>query len=156
MHGTRGAEVEAAYRTWRRDPSLERFVAYLEIGSASHLAMVRRRVRETGPLMADGRVARVLETLLARLAGSGARVLVLLMPENPILALDRAGEYHRPGFSEEAATFLARAAARHGLPMVDARGWMAAEHFIDFDHLMPDLGDFQTPLAAEMVHALGA
>jgi hypothetical protein len=45
-------------------------------------------------------------------------------------------------------------AARCDTPVIDARSWMPAEAFIDFDHLMPDLGGFQVPLVREIVHAV--
>lgn len=154
MHGPRGAEAEAAYQAWRTDPTLEAFVRYLEVGSAGHLEMVRRRLAEQQPLRANSPSVVVLDTLLGRLARGPWRTVVLLMPETPLLQLDTAGRFHHPGASDAAAEYIRRAAARHQIAIVDARDWMPAEAFIDFDHLMPDLSGFQRPLAKEIVSAV--
>jgi hypothetical protein len=155
MHGTAGAKAEDAYQAWRRNPTLDAFVDYLEVGSRGHLDMVRRRTTGASPPARDSPSLAVLDTLLAQLARGSWRSIVLLMPETPLLELDTAGRFHRPGFSEAGAALIRDAAARHQLPVVDARRWMPAEAFIDFDHLMPDLSGFQEPLAKEIVRAAG-
>ena len=118
--------------------------------------MVRRRIREAPPSGLDEPSLAVLDTLLAQLARGSRRSLVLLMPETPLLELDTAGRFHRPGFSDAAASLIRDIAGRHDLTVVDARHWMPAEAFIDFDHLMPDLSGFQQPLAREIVRAIGS
>jgi hypothetical protein len=154
MHGEKGAQVEAAYRAWRARPTLAAFVAYLSVGSAGHLDVVRRRARE-GRLPGPGAdTVRALDALLERLGRGPGRALVLLMPENPTLELDVTGEYHRPGASDAAEALLEQTAARHRVPFVDGRRWMPAEAFVDFDHLLPELSGFQTPLVEEIVRAL--
>ena len=77
------------------------------------------------------------------------------MPENPLIELDTGNRYHRPGLSDDAAAIVRGLAARRDIPVVDARRWMPAEAFVDFDHLMTDLSGFQRPLAAEIVRASG-
>ncbi len=156
MHGERGGEVEAAYRAWRAEPTLPGFVDYMRVGSGSHLDMVRRRVGEAAAVTEDSPAPRMLDALLARLARGRWTTLVLVMPENPLLDLDRAGEYHQPGSSEALTALVRTLAARHGVRVVDGRRWMPAEAFIDFDHLMPDLSGFQRPLAEEIVRAAGS
>jgi hypothetical protein len=156
MHGAAGAQAEDAYQAWRRNPTLDAFVAYLEVGSRGHLEMVYRRIAEASPPGSNSPSLAVLDALLAQLARGSWCSIVLLMPETPLLALDTAGRFHRPGFSDAAAALIGDAAARHHLPVVDARRWMPAEAFIDFDHLMPDLSGFQQPLAREIVRAIGS
>ena len=154
IHGGSGAAVEAAYRAWRREPTLEAFIAYLEIGSPSYLDLVRQRA--SGPSVdEDSRGVRLLDAVLARLAAGPWRSLVVIMPENPLIELDTGNRYHRPGLSDDAAAIVRGLAARRDIPVVDARRWMPAEAFIDFDHLMTDLSGFQRPLAAEIVRASG-
>lgn len=154
MDGPKAGEVEAAYRAWRAAPTFAAFVEYLKIGSRSHLELVRARTRQIVPLTRDGPGLRALDALLARLAAAPWRTIVVMMPENPILAQDTAHEYHRDGYSDAAATMIAATAKRYGLPVIDARAWMPEEAFLDFDHLLPDLSGFQRPLAEEIVHAL--
>jgi hypothetical protein len=153
MHGVKGADVERAYRVWRADPTFPAFVDYLTIGSSAHLGMVRDRTRQIVPLTPERPGVRALAALLARLAAAPWRTVVLVMPENPILARDLAHEYHRDGYSDEATAVIAAAAQRHGLPLVDARTWMPEAAFLDLDHLLPDLSGFQRPLAEEIVRA---
>ncbi len=154
MHGARGGEAEAAYQAWRRDPTIERFVAYLQIGSAGHLEMVRGRVRDGGLLNANGLTVRVLDRLMTRLGNRRWKALVLVMPENPLLEQDVTQQYHRVGFSDRAFALIRDTALPHGVTVVDARHWMPREAFIDFDHVMPDLSGFQRPFAEEIVRAL--
>jgi hypothetical protein len=156
MHGPdKGAVVAAAYQTWRATPTFDKFVEYLQIGSSPHLAMVRARTRQIVPLTPDQPGVRALDALFARLAAAPWKTVVIVMPENPILALDVAHEYHREGYSDEATGVIATAARRHGLRVVDGRGWMPPEAFLDLDHMLPDLSGFQRPLAEEIVRALG-
>jgi hypothetical protein len=154
LHGENGARAEDAYQAWRRNPTLDAFVDYLEVGSRGHLQMVQRRIAEAPPSGLDGPSLAVLDALLAQLGRGSWRSIVLLMPETPLLELDTAGRFHRPGFSDAAAALIGDAAARHHLPVVDARRWMPADAFIDFDHLMPDLSGFQQPLAREILRAI--
>ena len=79
---------------------------------------------------------------------------MLLLPDNPLLDFDTAGEYHAPGFSARVADAVYAAAGRHGVRVVDGRRWMPAEAFYDLIHLMPDLSGFQKPLAEEILRAL--
>ena len=75
---------------------------------------------------------------------------MLLMPENPLLDGDVAGEYHVAGFSAAAADVIRTLAARHHFILVDGRRWLPAEAFLDLDHVLPELSGFQRPLAAEI------
>jgi hypothetical protein len=151
MHGPQADAVEAAYQAWRRNPTFARFIAYLSIGSGGYLDIVRDRARHAMALRDDTPGVRVLDALLARLAASGHRASVLLMPQNPLLADDPTGEYAIPGFSDAAAAVIARVAAAHGVPVVDDRRALAPDAFIDFDHPLPELSGFQRELAREVV-----
>jgi len=152
-YGARGGEIEAAYERWRGHPTLASFVAYVETLNPSHLELVRQRVRESGPVDPEGPGLRLVDAILARLAPAG-RTVVVLMPENPILAEDTRQEFHRAGYSDEAAAEVLAAARAHDVPLLDARAWMPARAFLDFDHLLPDLSGFQERLAEEIVHVL--
>jgi hypothetical protein len=154
MHGDRAGQVEAAYRAWRGAPTLDRFVAYLQIGSGGHLDMVRKRARVRATVDANALTARLLDRILARAERYHWKAIVLVMPENPILAQDANEEYHHRDFSDRATALLGELAARRGATIVDARRWMPMEAFLDFDHLLPYLSGFQKPLAAEIVHAV--
>jgi len=156
MRGGRGAEIEGAYRAWRADPTMERFVDYLKVGSGGYLELIQGHVREGMKPTPGSPAVRMLDALLGRLSRGPWRTIVLLMPENPLLEADRDGLYHSPGFSDEAAATIREAADRYGLAVIDARRWMPAEAFIDFDHLMPDLSGFQVPLVREIVNAVGS
>ena len=155
IHGSKGERVEVAYRAWRAAPAFAAFVDYLKIGSDGYLELARQRA--AGPVLTEQSPgARVLDAVLTGLAGGPWTTIVFLMPENPLIELDATGEYHRPGFSAEAAAIVTRVAERHQVRVVDARAWMPAEAFIDFDHLMPDLSGFQRPFAEEIAAALHA
>jgi len=155
IHGSKGERVEVAYRAWRAAPAFAAFVDYLKIGSDGYLELARQRAAGP-PLTEQSPGTRVLDAVLTRLAGGPWTTIVFLMPENPLIELDAAREYHYPGFSAEAAAIVTRVAERHQVRVVDARAWMQAEAFIDFDHLMPDLSGFQKPFAEEIAAALHA
>ena len=78
------------------------------------------------------------------------------MPENPLLAADTGGAYHNLAFSERSAALIRTLAARHGVAVIDGRHWLAAPAFADFNHVFPDISGFQTPLAQEILNALGS
>jgi hypothetical protein len=154
MYGERGPAVESAYRDWMRAPSLDAFVRYLESSGGGNLELARARAVEARTFDAGSPGVAVLDALLARMAAASWRTVVLLVPENPILAEDRDGVFHAPGFSDRARDVVASTAARHGIAFVDARAWMPASGFLDLDHLLPDLSGVQRPLAEVIVHAL--
>ena len=154
MYGARGDAVEASYQSWSRAPTLPGFVAYLEATGGGQLDLVRQRVRATAVLDEASRGARVLDVLLGRLAGLPGERLVVILPENPLLASDTAGEFHVPGSSDAAVALIRGSAARHGIAVVDGRRWLGAHDFLDFDHPIPYRTQFLRPLAEEVVHAL--
>ncbi len=152
----RADEIEAAYRRWQDEPTLERFVAYLEIGHRQHLQERMRRAK-LGPDPANlERNLALLNATLARFKRSDWPTLVLLMAENPLLELDGKGRYHRLGSSDEEARLIHEVAVRYGVRFVDARRWMPAEAFVDFEHLWQDLAGFERPLAREIANVLGS
>jgi len=155
VHGAEeGDAVERLYESWKTERTLARWTAYLEVGSAGHLSLVRERVRSGGSPEQDGLAARCLDAALDRLARAGIATVVVLMPENPVLAADAGNEFHRPGVSDAAAALVTTIAERHAARVVDARGWMPVEAFVDYDHLFPDLSGFQEPLADEIAYAI--
>jgi len=78
----------------------------------------------------------------------------MLPPLNAILALDGPGVFHNRDGAKATADLVRASAARYCFPVIDARGWMPAESFLDFDHLFPDLAEFETALAREIVDEL--
>jgi hypothetical protein len=150
-HGMRAAAVAAAYRTWQENPTLAQFVRYLSVERSSYVAWVRQSALYQQHLAPDEQARRLLDALLARLARGPGRGVVLLMPENPLLADDAAGAYHAPLAEEKGVAQIYAAAARHQVPVIDARRWMPADAFFDFDHLFPDTGAFQQRLAEALL-----
>ena len=148
----RGATSDAAFDAWRRNPRIEPFVDLLRW----RLVPVEPADSLPGPetLTLGSPGVAVLDVLLARLAAGPWKTVVVLMPENPLLDLDRDGRYHRVGFSNKAADIIETVATRYGVRVVDGRRWMPADAFFDFVHLFPDVGGFQTPLAEEIVRAV--
>lgn len=153
VYDERGGVLEAAHEHWRARPTLASFVAYVETLNPSHLELVRQRTRESDSIDPEGPGLRLLHATLARLAAGGSTIVVL-MPENPILSEDAKEEFHHAGYSDEAAAEILAATRAHGVPLVDARTWMPAQAFLDFDHLLPDLSGFQDRLVQEIVHVL--
>jgi hypothetical protein len=146
-----GAASEAAFGRFRREPTLESYIAYLRARWLPPEPFDPLPDPATLTLESPG--VAVLDRLLARLAAGNWQTIVLLTPENPLLDLDREGRYHRLGFSDRAAGIIETVAARHGMRVVDGRRWMPAEAFMDFVHLFPDVSGFQVPLAEEIRRA---
>jgi hypothetical protein len=76
------------------------------------------------------------------------------MPENPILEEDVAGEFHRIGLADEAADLATEVAQEYGIPVVDARDWLLADRFLDFDHPIFQLEELEDGLAKEIVNVV--
>ncbi len=142
---------EAAFERFRGKPSLDSFTAYLRARWINPEQFDAPPA--TAPLTLESPGVAVLDRMLARMAAGPWQTIIVLMPENPLLDLDRDGRYHRVGFSDRAAPIIEAVAARHGLRVVDGRRWMPAEAFMDFVHLFPDVSGFQVPLAEEIVRA---
>lgn len=74
---------------------------------------------------------RALEELLSRVARQGLTACLVAMPEGPVFR-----SWYSPTTKAAIDRCLVDLARRHGLPLIDARGWMdAEEHFIDSHHL---------------------
>jgi len=145
----RAAGAEAAFETFRRQPSLDTYIKFLRTRWIPPEPF--DPLPDPATLTLDSPGVAVLDRLLARLAAGPWSTFVLLMPENPLLEADRDGRYHRLGFSERAAAVIGTVADRHGIRVVDGRRWMPAEAFLDFLHLFPDVSGFQTPFAEEIL-----
>lgn len=151
LYGDRADEVAAAWRSWQARGGLARYVDYLETASPGHLARGMERARSREPLTRETPAVVALDALLGDLASADRTSILLLMPENPILAEDVAGTYHRPGLSEEAARLAKELAAAHGIPVIDARDWLPADRFLDFDHPIFALEELERRLAQEVL-----
>jgi len=154
LYGERAPVVHAAYRAWEQEGGLEAYARYLEAAGPGHLARRKQRAQGREPLDRDTPAVVVFDFLLARLAASGRPTLVLLMPENPILSEDSTGLFHRPGLADDAARLAKQLASAHGIPVVDARHWLPADRFLDFDHPIFELEGLEDQLAQEIVNAL--
>jgi hypothetical protein len=152
LHAPAGAEVEAAYGRWRSERTLDAFVAYLKV--TTRLFGLAEPLPGAGTLTADSPGARVLDHLVRRLAAGPWKSVILLMPQNPLLAADTAGTYHDQAFTERSAALVRSIAEHYGVEVVDGRAWMPAEAFADFYHLFPELSGFQTPLARTILDGL--
>ena len=151
----RAARVERAFQSWQRAPSFHRYEAYLRTGHGFHLKSVRDRVTRFDATLAE-QGTRALEDLLSQLEAGAWRSIVILLPENPALRDDREHRYHLPDPFEAGSRRVAEAARRHGIPVIDARAWHGAADFLDFDHLLPTLSDFDTRLAREIQRVLAS
>ena len=154
LYGERAEAVHAAYRVWERDPGLDAYASYLETAGPGHLARRKERARGREPLTRETPAVAVFDALLASLARTGRPTFLLLMPENPILAEDTEGVFHRRGLADEGARLAKELASAHGIPVVDARNWLPADRFLDFDHPIFQLEDLERALAQEIVNAL--
>lgn len=150
MHGARGDAIERAYASWRAAPTLDNYVAYLR---SKNPGPVERIVPAGAAIGADSPALRGLAELLQALTPTTS-VVILLMPENPLLDADAAGRYHQPGFSDAVAARIAAVAAPYDVPVIDGRRWLPAAAFFDFLHPFPDVSGLQRPLAAEILRAL--
>lgn len=154
LYGERAEAVHEAYRLWERDGGLDAYASYLAAAGPGHLARRKERARRREPLTREAPAVVILDALLADFARAGRPTLVLLMPENPLLAEDTVGVFHRPGLADEGARIAVALGASHGIPVVDGREWLPADRFLDFDHPIFQLEDLEQPLAQEIVNAL--
>jgi hypothetical protein len=75
---------------------------------------------------------RALRELLEACAGRGVRVALVLLPEHSILRGLFPQRAH-----QEVATYLGGLSLRYGVPVIDARAWVADDDFIDMTHVVP-------------------
>lgn len=81
--------------------------------------------------IADG-PRRALCDLLELCRQEGIRVMLVLMPES-----SEFRSWYSPGMKTEFPEFLRQLRERYGVPIIDARAWIADEEFWDGHHLMP-------------------
>ena len=67
---------------------------------------------------------------------------------------DTEGVFHRIDLSDEAMRLIDELSRAHGIPVVDARDWLPADRFLDFDHAIFQLEALERPLAREIVNAV--
>jgi hypothetical protein len=154
LYGERAPAVDEAYRRWQREGGLGPYVEYLRSVGPGHLARMQKRAQLREPLTRETPAVVAFDAVLENLAGSERPVVVLLMPENPLLALDENGDFHRTEIPDQGAALVREMASEHGLPVVDARDWLPAECFLDFDHPVFELEELERPLAKEIVDVI--
>jgi hypothetical protein len=150
LYGPLGAQITERYSEWVESGRLEDFEYYLKVGQR----LRSEPLPALEALDAQGPGAAALGALLARLGAEGRRVVVLLMPDNPVLEQDLAGRFSQAGFRDRAAQVIGEVAARERARVVDGAGWLGPEDFLDFHHPLPDVGGLQRPLAQEILREL--
>ncbi len=154
LYGERADIVAAAHERFVAEQTLANFSAFVETVGPEHLKAQRRRVKSAAPVTRESSAIVALDQFLGELADSGRRVVVLLMPENPVLKLDTRRELHRPANLEASARLAKEIAARHGAVSIDARDWLPARVFLDFHHPLFEPEHFEELLAQEILNAL--
>jgi hypothetical protein len=154
LYGERAQSVWDAHSGFLADQTLDNFTAYVNAVGPEHLKRQRERVRTALPIDASSAAIVTLDWFLTEMAASDRKVVMLLMPENPILAQDAAKELHRPGRLAYAAKLASELAAKHRIPVIDARAWLPASAFLDFHHPIFEPERFERLLAKEILNAL--
>ena len=150
VSGEQADAIEKAYRVWLARRDFASYLDYLSVGRPGYLEGMRERVKGYATPEPERPAMRSLEALLARAARVGWETRILLMPRNPVLALDVAQEYHDATMEGKAIAALEKVAERYGVALIDARAWVAAENFLDINHPMPGLSGFDARLAEEI------
>ena len=145
---------EQAYREWQGEPSLRKFVDYLKVAQPLQLKAARLRASSEPDPIVEARNLAWLDVMLRRMVSGGATPFVLLMPENPIFASDRAGRFHRVGDSERGARLIEEVATGLGVQVIDGRRWLPARFFLDLTHLRPGDSIFELMLARNLLDRL--
>lgn len=100
-----------------------------------------------GPFRLAPGPSRALQALLDLCREENIRVTLVLMPEAKSFH-----ELYGPGVREGLDAFLADLCQTHGVPLIDARDWIADEHFWDVHHLLPSgAAQFTSRLAREAI-----
>jgi hypothetical protein len=76
---------------------------------------------------------RALREAIAACRADGIRVAVHLMPEGPAFR-----SWYPPGACLSVDAYLSDLSRSEGVPVIDARDWMAEEDFTDSHHLLPE------------------
>jgi len=154
LYAERAQSVWDAHTRFLESQTLDDFTAFVNAIGPEHLKRQKERVRTALPIDADSAAIVTLDWFLAELAASDRKVVMLLMPENPVLAQDGKKELHRPGRLAYAAKLATDLAARHGIPVIDARAWLPASAFLDFHHPIFEPERFERLMAEEILNAL--
>lgn len=156
LYADRADDVDLAYRVWERERTLEAYARYLATAGPEHFERGRERARSTQELTRETPSVRAFETLVGELSAAEWPTIIVLMPENPILAEDTNGEFHRKSIARRGAELVREIAQRQGTPVVDARAWLEIESFLDFDHPIINLDIFEHGLATAIARAFDA
>jgi len=156
LYADRADAVDAAYRAFEQERTLAAYARYLGTASPGHLARGKERARSNEELTEETASVRAFDALVEELVAAGQPTLVLLMPENPILAEDVAGEFHRADVAARGAALVREITTRHGVRLVDARALLPSASFLDFDHPIIELDRFDALLASEITRSIGA
>ena len=154
LYKDRADEVAAAHEHFLADQTLENFTRFIEITNPGHLHRQIDRVKKKVTITESSESALVLDELLTDLKANHKRVMVLLMPENPIFALDLEEKYHFRDQNEQAANVVLALAAKHGVKAIDGRRWLPVDVFLDFHHPLFEPQHFERLLAKELLDAL--
>ena len=154
VHQGHNEDAEQAHRRWLREPTLQGFVSFLNVGRPDYVDWVRRRAKSARRLKVGDPAVRLFDSMLAELVKKGIPAWVLRPPRNPLLEQDRDGEFGDYEKARGANDLIGQVAARHGVPVIDASGVMPSTAYFDLDHLAPDLAGFEPFLAEQLADAL--
>jgi hypothetical protein len=91
-----------------------------------------------------------LRKLLRTCRREGIKVAMFYMPEHPALRT-----WYPPHSIAQYTEYLDRLGKEYGLPIVDARDWVAEPSFVDFCHLLPDgARQFSSRFGREVIRPL--
>ena len=92
-----------------------------------------------------------LERTLAELNEHADRVVVVLMPESELLLEDASQDWSKPDMASAAVAVIIETADQLGVEVVDGRGWIPPEGFLDFHHVLPGLSGFEEVFHEEVL-----
>jgi len=134
----RAAELLALRATWERTDHLEDFVRYVELlRGADYLPGLRDRWHDLAP---EPLQVEALRRTAAHVRAAGARLVWLLVPENPLWERDPVVGAEVAARSDAVASqFLAEANALD-VPLLDLRHAVPPAGFLDFNHVVYQSG----------------
>ncbi len=154
LYGERAENVYALHQKFLTDRTLSNFVDFVNLTNPGHLKRQFEREKTRVDVSEDWEAVIALDEMLGELTAAHDKVVVLLMPENPLLDLDTQERYHHPNQNEQAAQVSIKLAKKHGVPVIDGRRWLPVDCFLDFHHPLFEPQLFEDRLSKELLNAL--
>jgi hypothetical protein len=131
----------------RGDP-YDDVVRYLEeLRGPEYLKGLRERWRTLEPQTLQ---LEALARATAHVRAAGGRPAWVMLPENPVLERDPEVGSEVRRRSDAVMQQVASWAAAADVPLIDGRASLPPSAFLDLNHLLPNRGDFMTPLATQL------